>query len=159
MATIQDVTDALDRMDSLADALQSHREPISQLVPFDQLVLVLFDPDGEHMAIRWQTGPDGTEAVPRESRRITSIAGTPAEWVRREQRTLFESDTNGSAFSHHPVRAAGRRSFILVPITTDPVIGVLGFSTFAPNTYNPMHVQAAEAIASAAGRRVVAEGW
>lgn len=145
----------LDAAPSLADGLQAAAPVVARLVPFDRLTLVLFEPDGETMAVRWLAEGGSATALDEEDRQLVAMSGTPAEWVRATGQTLHEPDTFASQFPHHPVRDAGRRSFILAPLGA-PAVGVIGWSRLAPGGFSPSEVAAAERIAGVIAARLVA---
>jgi hypothetical protein len=154
-SAIDAVAELLDAAPSLADGLTAAAPVIDRLVPFDRLTLVLFEPDGEHMAVCWLAEDGMTTSLDEDRRQSVAMSGTPAEWVRASGQTLHERDTLESRFPHHPVRDAGRRSFILAPLGA-PAVGVLGWSRRAPGGYPADEVAAAERIARLVAARLVA---
>jgi hypothetical protein len=147
---------SLERLTGEIAASRDLQTTLTRLLPdivhelsFDNITLVLFEPDGEHMRIRWEANrsaggaPDGDRVTPRV------IRGTPAEYVRGSGNQLKEDDTAQSRFEHHPVRAAGRRSFVLTPLGEQPIPGVIGFSTYEAKKMTGADAAAAQAIAGA----------
>ncbi|GIW08715.1 MAG: hypothetical protein KatS3mg060_3520 [Dehalococcoidia bacterium] len=152
-APFAEVAGLLESAPTIADGLTAAARAIARLVPYDRLTFVLFEPDGVRMAVRWLAEGNTTDWLADDRRQPIPMAGTPAEWVRASGRTLHEQDTLDSPFSHHPVREAGRRSFLLVPLGT-PARGVLGWSLLRPGGYPDEAIAAAERIASLVAARL-----
>jgi GAF domain-containing protein len=152
-AALAELANLLETAPTVGVGLSAAAPTIARLVPFDRLTFVLFEPDGTRMAVRWLAEGGATTWVDDDHRQPLAIAGAPAEWVRATGQTLHERDTLASRFPHHPVRAAGRRSFLLVPLGA-PTIGVLGWSMVAPGGYPEEAIATAERIAALISARL-----
>ncbi|MFN8534990.1 MAG: GAF domain-containing protein [Dehalococcoidia bacterium] len=152
-AALDAIATAIQDAPSIGAALDRAALALRSLIPYDRLTFVLFEPDGTRMAVRWTDEAGTTEWLDDAVRRPISMEGTPAEWVRASGRSLHEPDTNESRFDHHPVREAGRRSFLLVPVGVPPA-GVIGWSTVAPGGFSADAIPLAEQVAALVADRL-----
>ena len=123
---------------TLADLLRSLSARLQELIPFDQLAVIVYDADTGCMRLALQEPPDSLMFPPLEfpPTRIPVDFG-PSGWVWRSQATQhFSLAAEQSHFTLHHLRDAGYRSVCFVPLTTSRArLGTLGFASKLIDTY------------------------
>ncbi|MGH7507301.1 MAG: PAS domain S-box protein, partial [Longimicrobiales bacterium] len=131
------------------EALQNVlRDGCRKVIPFDAFVFALYDPDDHHFLFLpgYDSGIEmGGDVVP--------AAGSPAERVVRERRSLVVLSSQDPAGAGAQISGMHRRSESVIrsPILSgDQVLGVLAVHSYTPGLYTPDDVEVLEAIASLA---------
>ncbi|HEX6039832.1 PAS domain S-box protein [Longimicrobium sp.] len=131
-------------------ALQEALEEISAgVLRFDACFLLLYDEAAQTFST--VGGTDAGVPVPPG---VSPAAGTPAERVVRERRTLVARRADDPAGAGAPVIGTGRRSqsVIRAPVLgARGVQGVLALHSYTPDLYTPEDVEVVEALAALAG--------
>jgi PAS domain S-box-containing protein len=131
------------------DALQHVlREECGGVVTFDAFTLALYEP-AEHV-LHYLQGYDADLWVPAAT---VSAAGTPAERVIRERRSLVTLSSGDLAGAGAQPMGTGRRSesIIRTPIVSgERVLGILSVQSYTAGLYDEQDVEVLEAVASLA---------
>ncbi|HLI29161.1 MAG TPA: ATP-binding protein [Chloroflexota bacterium] len=158
LAAVTRINRAISARLDLARLVEVVGEALGQLVPFDRLSLVRFEPDGQHYRVLgaiWRV-PSVWEPAP-----LNPVTGTPIELVYREQRPVIRDDFADPAITpplsrrERQMLAGGLRSQVLVPIfapadephTAPVVLGALALVSRVPRQYGPEEVALLEPVA------------
>lgn len=158
LAAIARINRAISARLDLARLVEVVGDALGQLVPFDRLALVRFEPDGQYYRVLgaiWRVPPVWQPA------RLNPVVGTPLEIVYRERRPVIRDDFADPppdlplSARERQMLAGGLRSQVLVPIfapsepseTTPAVLGALALVSRVPRQYGPEEVALLEPIA------------
>lgn len=127
-------------------------EACKRVISFDALIIASYD-DASHtfgFLGAWDQGVYSTPAV-------VSAAGTPAERVVRERRTLITHRATDPEAAGAVLTGTRRRSesVIRAPlIAADKVLGVLAIHSYTPDLYNAEDARVVEAVAALASAAI-----
>ncbi|MBX5492019.1 MAG: GAF domain-containing protein [Chloroflexi bacterium] len=158
LAAVTRINRAISARLDLVRLIEVVGEALGQLVPFDRLSLVRFEPDGQHYRVLgaiWRV-PPVWEPAP-----LNPMAGTPIEIVYRERRALIRHDFANPppdlplSVRERQMLAGGLRSQVIVPILAPPeapeaspaVLGAVALVGREPRQYGPEDVALLEPIA------------